>query len=453
MEEPGQLRTERGVRWAVALYLVTAVAQLALTPPLEAPDEGAHLHYANFVAQQLVLPNQYDPALTVEGQGHSHPLYYVIAGGLIRGLMSDNEINVMRIGNPAHRWHGGTRTDVRTCLPTEQGYFRTPGDALGFYGLRALSMLFGVGTLWLVGALALALTDAPAVRSLAILLAAGLPQFTFGSASITADNLTSLLCTLTAYTFVRALQSPATLRWWGRTGVALGLAILTKKTAMFLLPAMGVSLVIGALARPRERAALARGIALVGLLVLALTEWLFARNYYLYGELLTATMEERTLPFLIAHKTLWDPYFRDVFPQMLAQSFVGVFGWLNVYLPAWVYVAWAALGAGGAVGVGRIVRRGERWPEIAMAVLFIGACLGGVVFYNLSYNQAQGRYLFTVLGWLATLVALGWSELLGRTPARARRLEAVLASALVVGQCVALVTTYWFYATPGGAPL
>ena len=44
--------------------------------------------------------------------------------------------------------------------------------------------------------------------------------------------------------------------------------------------------------------------------------------------------------------------------------------------------------------------------------LFLGLTLVEVVYYNLTYIQAQGRYLFPALPGLAALMALGWRELL-----------------------------------------
>jgi hypothetical protein len=97
---------------AAAIGVVFAAVFTVLLPPLEAPDEPAHLAYANFIAARGELPNQYDPERAVYGQGHQAPLYYVVASVLVRAVTDDGQVTVEKAPNAAHQWHGGSRLDV-----------------------------------------------------------------------------------------------------------------------------------------------------------------------------------------------------------------------------------------------------------------------------------------------------------------------------------------------------
>ena len=71
-----------------------------------------------------------------------------------------------------------------------------------------------------------------------------------------------------------------------------------------------------------------------------------------------------------------------------------------------------------------------------LAVAVLRLTLVEVVYYNLTYIQAQGRYLFPALPGLAALMAVGWRELLF---ARLRPAAYALASmALVALNLVAI---------------
>jgi hypothetical protein len=78
-----------------------------------------------------------------------------------------------------------------------------------------------------------------------------------------------------------------------------------------------------------------------------------------------------------------------------------------------------------------------RWQPQPTTLVICGAAVaafGGLVFYNLSIPQAQGRYLFTAIGPLAILDVIGWQRAAGLV---SRRLigplpAAVLALAITV---------------------
>ncbi|MCW5889320.1 MAG: glycosyltransferase family 39 protein [bacterium] len=430
---------------AAAIGVVFATALAFLLPPYEAPDEPAHLAYANYIAEHGELPYQDDPARQVFGQGHQAPLYYVLAGLFVRVAKNDDRIWVRARPNPAHRWHGGMRTDVPNFAQSALG-FPSTRDRLGFYGLRLLSVAASAGTVLAVGAAVRVVLGASA-GAIAALLVATLPQFAAVSAAVTADDVTALLAALFAWQLLSGLVRPDDTRHFTRAGVLLGLALLTKKTTMCLLPGTVGALAIAASAGVTDwPGAVRRGLrVLVPALLLATP--VFIRNALLYGDPLTVDMERRTLPFLVLDRALSDAYFWTDLPRLVAASFVGVLGWMNVWLPApvyWLYGALALVIAGGLVP--RLTRGGAERTALAVAAFFAVACFGGVVHYNRSFPQPQGRFMFVVVAFLAVLAAGGLLEAARRLRLDPDRLWWGLLVVLLAVDVATIVTVVDFFA-------
>jgi hypothetical protein len=148
--------------------------------------------------------------------------------------------------------------------------------------------------------------------------------------------------------------------------------------------------------------------------------------------------------FLVAHKPITSPYFYTTFPLMLGQSFVGVFGWLNLFLPTWAYLAYSGLGAGAIVGWLRHPPRArpERTALIAL-VAFALLGLAMVIRINLDFNQPQGRYLFPALAAIAILTAGGLERLPRWSPRAAGGLAAALLVANLAIAWRVVARAYW----------
>jgi len=91
-------------------------------------------------------------------------------------------------------------------------------------------------------------------------------------------------------------------------------------------------------------------------------------------------------------------------------------------MPTWVYVALGVFSMAALVGViARLARwrQLEAWQRQALLTLGFAALLVGLLFvrFNMSYFQAQARYLFPVIGVLAIGIVSGISALVPR-PAR-----------------------------------
>ena len=207
-----------------------------LVPPFEAPDEPAHFDYANFVARNRALPNQFDERRRVSGEGHQPPLYYLAASLVVRALDRNAAVEVHVVSNPAHAWNSGVRSDVPYFQHDGQSAFPTVADRRAFYGLRMLSIAMGLGTLLALDRMShLAVRD-PRGRLLALLFAATLPQFLFITASINNDNLANLLAALCAFYFLVALRDDR-LRTTRSPGPCLDSAFSPRRQCCSSLPA------------------------------------------------------------------------------------------------------------------------------------------------------------------------------------------------------------------------
>jgi hypothetical protein len=421
----------------VVLYLALATAFAIVVPPFEIPDETGHLFYINAVARTGQLPNQNDERRYVEGEGHQFPLYYLPAAVAVRAALADDSVDLQPWVNrvPGAPPASGVRPKFIHVGPS---IFVGRSDALAFYGLRGYSIVLGAGTIVLTWLVAGELGLHRQQRLLAAALVATLPQFLFISVGINNDNLATFGVTLAIYCLLLVNRSP-TARHAAALGVALGLVLCTKKTALFLIPVCIVVLGRLALTRRLERQALLARCVQVVLPAVAISAWVFARNARLYGDPLGTAMERRTLPLLVDEKSLLDWYWLDTFAPRLAESFVGVFGWMDVLAPRLVHYTYLALGVAALAGVIVAPRCGpERW-KIGIAAMLVIACLGGVVVYNLTYTQYQGRFLFPVIAPISALCVMGWRALLSR--ARLRSHQFRMAFALVV-----LLTAFAIYA-------
>jgi hypothetical protein len=436
--------------WTVAFAFVAAVYAL-LVPPFELPDEPDHLAYVNFIAARGALPNQYNPAQAVLREGHQPPLYYALCAVVVRLTQPDRRVDVRPV---PHRPPDFVAPEhIPIFRHVDMPIFPTRADWMGFYLLRLLSVLMAT----LNVAIALRLFDRlwnpssprpspPFLRGergqgvgrfttpigfarrgefwadtqvfqgrhaglplhLAAILLVGLPQFAFISGGITNDNLANLLGTLTLYGLLRLIESPDALRWHAWVGLLLGLGLLTKKSLLALL--MGWMLLMAWLLwrGARQRRYVAKGALIALLVMLAVSGWWLIRNLMLYGDLLGSEMERRTLPALVQEKSLFSRYFLASFWRVTLFSAIGIFGWMNVLLPLWVY----ALGTGLLfVALVGLVRGWSGMPlGLRWCWVWVLLQVAGLVWYNLTYSQPQGRLLFPVLSAGLALIAYGVAQ-------------------------------------------
>lgn len=435
--------TDTNHRWLALIlggFTVLAAIYNLMTPLFEASDELWHFPMVRYVADhRFGLPvqaaGQPDSAAPWRQEGSQPPLYYMLGAALTFWIDTSDMREVRRI-NP-HADIGIVVPDGNANMVVHRpgtGLFDR-GTVLAMRLTRFLSILMGLGTVWLTCVLGRELLpDAPHVALGAAALTAFNPMFLFVSAVTNNDNLSTLLATALLLGIVRLLRrpDPPPLRFYMLLGLLAGAGMLAKFQIGFLLPLVALALVITAW-RAQDWRPLVFGGAIAGGLTILIAGWWYWRNYDLYGDftginVFLDIVGRRAVPADL--RQLWTE--RETFMM----SFWGFFGGLNVPLPNRVYSAFnliAVLGAAGLVAAGarRLVRPGPPQPDgsgspLLLARLFAAAWAVIVFVSLLSWTRqtwaSQGRLWFSAIAPLSIGLAAG---LAGWWP-RGHRVQRVL---------------------------
>jgi 4-amino-4-deoxy-L-arabinose transferase-like glycosyltransferase len=393
----------------LAGYLLLGGLYAIYTPAWQAPDEPAHYNYVRQLAEQgefpVMRPGDYPAAYleqlkatrfpssmpidSLRYEGWQPPLYYVLAA-------------------PVYRLWGGA------LLP-----------------LRLFSLALGAGVILMTYAIGLAVCPADRLLALgAAAFVAFLPMQLAIVASVNNDALTELLVAGVALRLLGWLRRPGRpASWLVVTGLVLGLGLVTKASVYYT--ALPLALIALWLAERRPRRLLLQGATLLAPAALLAVPW-FVRNLALYGwpDLLGKLNHDRvvvgqlrTADYL--SQVGWPAYLAD-FLSTTFRSFWGQFGWMAVPMDRRLYVALGLLSVLAVVGCALLAWRGCRapvgdsahshtahYPAVLLA-LWLAFAVGGYIYYNVSFVQFQGRYLFPALVPIGLLAVAGWRTLLSR---------------------------------------
>jgi 4-amino-4-deoxy-L-arabinose transferase-like glycosyltransferase len=406
----------------ILVYLFVGALFAVKTPDWQVPDEPAHYNYIRQIAEErrfpVLEPGDYDqvylshltserfpPDLSVEAveyEDHQPPLYYLLAA-------------------PIYRAFDGALAPV-----------------------RLFSVVIGAGVvLWAYGVAKIIFPERPLIPLGTAALVAFLPQHVTMMAGVNNDSLAELLIGATLWMSLRSLhalkseKSKESRRLVG-LGVVLGLGLVTKSTVAPVAMAVAVALFI-LWWRSGERAwrELVRTLVLVfGPALLIAVPWWW-RNVSLYGGLDIYGLTNHDAVVIGQPRTAdwirdqgWGRWLeRGV--TFTFQSFWGQFGWMAVLMPTWLYRVLALWTGALVVGfLNWLVKiRQQRLEETRQAqLMFLAATVFFVIlaylYYNSTFVQHQGRYLFPALVPIALGVVLAVDGLLYllRVPGRLRPL-------------------------------
>lgn len=398
-------------------------------------DRDGHQQYISFILQHKALP------LADDGwQMYQPPLFYLLSA-LILG----------------------------SC-----GWPATADSAI--LALRAFSALIGVVHLLLVFlCLRLLFPNRPRLQIIGLLVGGFLGMNLCLSHHITNEGLAALFVTASLYFCLRLLRAEGRVSGLAvATGVCLGLALLTKFSALLAVPCILVALLWPRRTPDAPRRALSSaGLFLVGLL--AVCGWHFARVWHRFGNPLIGNWDPR-LPF-----AWWqDPGYHTVgwfwrFGEALdTPLFSGISGFADgVYStfwgdglcsgsammnfrPQWNYdlmnaayllslLGTVLLVVGILVALVRFVRHPTAEWFVLLGLIF--ACAAGIGLMSLrvaSYAQVKAFYALPALLPLCVLAATGWEFITEKSRA--------LRPLLRVGILAWAVTVYLaFWIRPGNA--
>ena len=429
-----------GVFVLLVLTMVLAGVYSFVTPVMEASDELWHYPMVKYIADHRALPVQVAGVETPWRQeGSQPPLYYALSA-LLTGWIDTSDLDQVRWLNP-HADNGVITEDGNTNLivhtpasglaldeAAAQMYAvgerreRWQGTVLAIHLIRLFSVAMGVGTVYLGYRLALAVwPEREGLALAAAAITAFNPMFLFISGAVNNDNLAMLLCALGIWLLVRLVGRHSSgeglprRAWWvdvSVLGLVLGAAVLTKTSAMGLLPltALAVSYVAW---KRRSWALFVSGGTITAGLTALIAGWWFVRNALLYdGDWLGLQRFIEVLGYRVPPATL-----RQLWGERhsFLMAYWGLFGGVNVPLPGWVYAllngALLLSGIGLIVGAVRAVSRfrfqvgGWRAALEASAALVASAALKA----SAALDVRPGTIQVGLLALWPTVVFVSWA--------------------------------------------
>jgi hypothetical protein len=428
-----------------------------ITPIGEAYDEWAHFAYIRHIVIEGRLPESGQrlvPEILFE-QTHQAPVYYLL--GALASSWIDMSDNLRPVPNIHSQSLGGGRN---LFVHSQAGDWPYRGSVLGFRVVRCLSVLLSTVTV-LAGYLT-ALELLPGRRALAtaaLAFTAFMPQLIFMGSVVNNDVAVTMFTALTTLFLVRSAARGCSLQRLVLLFASVAGAVLSKANALGTLPATGIVLSIILLqrdARPHRR----RMLATASLLFLGVLALLFAwelRNVHMHSHPASIIGIASRVIAPALRGEAWPSAGRlplDVLGQaeFAFRTFWGAFGWGNIPLDEWVYVALAVLTSLASVGsVLFFVRHRtaiNRLAWLAVAAIGLSTLLmpTGLLLVTGNLHAAfAGRYLLPIAPIVGILLALGLAELL---PCRTR---AIVLSACTLGMLVLAVIVPFNYIRPAYA--
>lgn len=410
-----------GLALAVGSFLLNALWVVAVVP-LDAPDEPAHLQAVVEVRNKHILPEIHydfsDPEGKVVGTPGDRAVQdYTVAQGFYHPYDSipyesmQPPLYYLVVGLAAH------------AVPS------TPQVAL--YLGRLISALFGAGAVFFIWAAVREFApSAPRWAFLAAGTVALLPQFCFNSATAANDSIANFFSALLFFVWIKGLRQPTYDSLLLKAGAVLGLALLSKLTAVALIPGMALVILFRI---SNENAGSGRGVHLKRALPLvagaaastfAVCGWWLVRNVFVYGEPTGSSAALKFYAITFPHFDLSSQSSVSWFLYGSWTSAWGRFGWMDFQMPDEFYtqalvITSALVSLSILFGIKATRRRfqtGARksgvpaymWQAVAIMGVVVVSLMVGYLQFNLSVAlQPQGRYFFTALLPMAMLFTGG----------------------------------------------
>ena len=445
---PSLLARKQSFYGLLAVFVLLGVVYAVTTPIFEASDELWHYPFVRHLADGNPLPVQ-DPQNVGpwKQEASQQPLYYAIAAALTFWIDTSDMVEVRWL-NP-HVDNGVLTPDGNNNLIVHrpgQESFPWHGTVLAVRLIRLLSVLMGAGTVYFTWRIAhYVFPGRPDLALAAAAVNAFTPMFLFISGAVNNDNLSMLLCTMALWLILRngerTRAAGGRLDWRDSLtlGLVLGLAALTKTSALGLIPLSAMALLLAGRQLWRKAGwrrwfleMLKHGLLLV-LPVLAIAGWWYLRNLRLYGDWLgwsafIDVLGQRAHPANL--RQLWGERWG------FSLSYWGLFGGVNVPMPTWIYHTLNALAVLGFFGlvlfVFRIVKRqwdagrhsgwlwqtvDALWPTALLAGWTVAIFMGLVRWATTTWSS-QGRLVFPAIAAISILLVAGLSSWLPRKTGR-----------------------------------
>ncbi len=414
-------------------YWIAGALYAIYTPAWQLPDEPAHYNYIRQLVEAGCCPRieagdwsgdylaqltsgRFAPELlgdldSIQYEDHHPPLYYLLASP------------VFRLSN---------------------------GDLIS---LRFYSLALGAGVVALSYLISRRVLPAQPQVALGVMaLVAFLPQHLHMMSAVNNDALAELLVGLALLWLLRHLDGDKTPVW--QLGLLVGLALLTKLTVYFLALLAPLGLWLRWRRDGGPPGALLRTLAVYAAIAVIIGGVWWLRNISVYGfpDLLGLAAHDRVVADQPRTADYISQHGGGVYLAQMSgttvKSFWGQFGWMALpmddVLGGWIYRGFALLTLAGVSGaLLALARRGSEgsarspdstagWVVLLTTLLIVLLQFG---YYNLEFQQWQGRYLFPALIPVAIILVRGadyWRARMLTRRAAARWLTPLALSGLFV---------------------
>lgn len=430
--------------------MVTGISYAIVTPPFEAPDEASHLQVIHYLAQERRLYTPVTPVLHVLTgpdaatflRPHTPPRYYTpplyhIAAAIVTSGIDMHDLADRLIPSPS--WEMGWSPQRNTDPWNKNFYVHLPGETLaGSPTVRATTLLrlFSLGislvTILCTYHIARAIhPDRPAFALGAAAFVALNPQFISLSASVTNDPLLIAIFSLTLYLALRFMRTGVNWTHWAALGGLVGTGMLTKQSALLLLPLVSATI----LEQQPVGTRLSWSKILIDGSAFGLTALMVGGGWYLAN----AIKYDDPLGMQVHFETAIPLHsFGLRQAQALFETYWAGFGHALISAPAWVYqiiggiVIVASLG-----GLRSVLPKGAAYRiptaqrrSLAILALTLAINAVSVVRWAIATGAPYGRLLFPSIAAAGVLLAWGWDQ--WRHAPGFRTFSAILAGLAVI---------------------
>lgn len=389
-----------------AIALAAGLFVAVITPPFQSPDEDAHFFRAFQLSEGGVIAQREGGRV-----GGNIPGTIAFAASLWERMQfrplekADTSLTDKLLHEPFSAEPRVWRDFMHTAIYSPVAYVPAVGgiwvarlfnsSALGMmYGARLATMLCWVAMVFF------AIRMTPVLKWAAV-LAGLLPMGLFLSASSSADVMTNGLAMLLAGAILRSVfASKGSFGW--REGLfilVLSMLLALTKQVYFIIAAMAMMIPTERFGGMKRKAAYLGMVAFVAIAVNIIWAWL-VRGIVItepWADPAKQTHLLMTQPWKYV-EVLWTTL--GVWWRKYYEWYVGVLGWLDCWLPAWVYPAYVAMLVAVPLadkGQGRPIRAKERLllAAIVVVTLLLIATSQFITYTDPTQNTirgVQGRY-------------------------------------------------------------
>jgi 4-amino-4-deoxy-L-arabinose transferase-like glycosyltransferase len=423
------IRRHRAIALILAAFFVLGIVYNVATPLFEKPDEIWHYPYVKYLADGQGLPVQnLERAQPLMRQESTQPPLYYVTAALATFWIEDDDWQDLVWLNPFWGYNApGTVNDNKNrVLHTDRERLPYRGAVLAIRTARLVSVAWGAITVLATYLMALELfPKRPSFAAGAAALVAFNPQFIFIASAVSNDSTVSALCTLALWLMLRLVRRGVSMtksqipnpngdwvlgiRYWALLGLVLGLALLTKASALALLPVVVVAIAITSWSRGSGWTFLKVCLIVFGVAAIV-AGWWYALNWRLHGDPLGLQVHQAIVgpgrPKLTLAELVHE------FSQ-IELSFWAAFGWGNVHAHSWIYTVLRVAGRLGALGLFiMVIRSRVKFTDVSLRAKQSNPLLSwGLLRRSAPRNDTcQGLALLLLWSLLVFVALLRWLQ-------------------------------------------